>query len=101
MLNERIKMEIAVQKRAFLLDATRRDQRINGLLNRYPEGPELAEVPCRLKRDVFAGATRSIGVADFSPKSSSYACGGISPTLTCPTPVTAIGESEDCQFSIV
>ena len=54
MLNERIKIAIGVQQREFLLDATRRDQRINGLPNRYPEGPEFAEVPCRLKRDVFA-----------------------------------------------
>ena len=48
MLNKRIKIVIAVQQCEFLLDATRRDQRINGLPNRYPEGPEFAEVPCRL-----------------------------------------------------
>ena len=54
MLNKRIKIAIAVQQCEFLLDATRRDQRINGLANRYSDGPEFAEVPCSLNRNVFA-----------------------------------------------
>lgn len=54
MLNERVKIAIAIQQREFLLDATRRVQRIHGLPNRYPEGPQFAEVPGRLKCDGFA-----------------------------------------------
>ena len=53
MLNKRIKIAIAVQQCESFLDATRSDQRIYGLPNRYPEGPEFSEVPRRLNRDVF------------------------------------------------